>query len=513
MAERFAQAIYELLEGTNPRFPDDCKRFLSGVQDVASDHPREKKSLGRFADSHFVEICAAAGEVDEGDIPQVISRATDYLQSEYLLEESWAAHLSEEFVLAMWAHGHGESSEWIGDQHPVASVTAAAAGTTGSAAGKENRPKKPIDESAGETEMIDDPVTGPRRETFPGDDGPEIIGAAGAGMAAGRAGAGRTGGAYGTDGRSGGAGSGGRRAGLRLPHIIGIVVIAAALAFGFAFLFGLKSCDDEDKNSDTETTTEATAEAAEEGGEGEEAEDAEATEATKSKEKKESGALKPTDRVFAHWGTGGAGIANDFPSFDYAIEQGATHIEQDVVHAYDTEQIYVYKGSISSNSVYSPNLGNCPKLWEVFERYKKKITYVVELKTTNDDAVWALIELIRDEGMENNVIVQCFDPEMLRKVRESLPGTKTMQLYDGPGRGYGDLTDALGREYVDIICVEEEKGLMTPTNCDAAHNAGKEFGAWLLNSDDQIRQAISMGVDRYFTTEPKRAIQLEEEYR
>ena len=501
MAERFAEAIYELLEGTNPSFPDDCKRFLSGVQDVAGDYPREKKSLGRFADDHFIEICAAAGKTDEEDIPQVISRATDYLQSEYLLEESWAAHLSEEFVLAMWAHGHGESPEWIGDQHPAGAI---AAGAAGSAARKAGRPQKPIDERAGETEMIDDPVTGPRRETFPEDDGPEIIGAAGAG-----AGAYGSGGYAGTN--SGGAGNGGGRGGLRAPHIIGIVLIAAALAFGLAFLFGLNSCNDDDKDSGTETTTEATQEKDDSGEEANDDSDSgEAAGENGSGSESGSEALAPTDRVFAHRGTGGA--VDSFNSYDSAIQQGATHFEQDVVYA-DDGQLYVAKGSISPYTVPASQVAGNIRLRDVFEHYGKDYTFVVELKTTSAQGASALVDLIREYKEENNVIVQCFESGILSQVKGALPQTETMYLCDNNHNGQAGVDSALSMAYVDIIGVSYNDGMMNMINRDAVHGAGKKLCAWSLDDVNAIRQAIDLGVDCYFTVIPGEAIAQEKSYR
>ena len=42
-----------------------------------------------------------------------------------------------------------------------------------------------------------------------------------------------------------------------------------------------------------------------------------------------------------------------------------------------------------------------------------------------------------------------------------------------------------------------------------AHDYGKKFGAWGLNSEEDIKAAIEMGVDSYFTDETQLAVGIE----
>ena len=72
--------------------------------------------------------------------------------------------------------------------------------------------------------------------------------------------------------------------------------------------------------------------------------------------------------------------------------------------------------------------------------------------------------------------------------------------------------EALDLEYADMVAVNEAEGEMTEENCTAAQNAGKKFAVWNLDSESQIREAIEMGVDAYFTREPGLALKLEEKY-
>ena len=68
--------------------------------------------------------------------------------------------------------------------------------------------------------------------------------------------------------------------------------------------------------------------------------------------------------------------------------------------------------------------------------------------------------------------------------------------------------------YVDIISVraDVETGIFTESNCKAAHDAGKKFGVWTIDTEDEIKKAIDMGVDNYFTNDTALALKIERDY-
>ena len=53
---------------------------------------------------------------------------------------------------------------------------------------------------------------------------------------------------------------------------------------------------------------------------------------------------------------------------------------------------------------------------------------------------------------------------------------------------------------------------MTESNCRRAHDSGKLFSAWTLDTEDEIRTAIDMGVDTYFTNDTPLALSIERDY-
>ena len=54
---------------------------------------------------------------------------------------------------------------------------------------------------------------------------------------------------------------------------------------------------------------------------------------------------------------------------------------------------------------------------------------------------------------------------------------------------------------------------MNADNLKAANDSGKKFSAWTLNTEEEIKNAIDLGVDMYFTDDSALAVRLEEENR
>ena len=210
--------------------------------------------------------------------------------------------------------------------------------------------------------------------------------------------------------------------------------------------------------------------------------------------------------VFAHRGTGGS--EDSYQSFNSAIDQGARYIEQDVILR--GGELYVSHDRLSYEEVLAQGK---LRLRDVFDTYGTEVIYVVEIKTRNDKTVKAFNRLVKEYGYQDNVIVQCFKLNILRKIKKKFPGMRTLFLCDTYHGGQASVNKALGKSYVDIISVSVDDGLMTQGNCDKVHAVGKEFSAWILDSESQVDKAIAMGLDNYFTRHPRMAINRELENR
>lgn len=231
--------------------------------------------------------------------------------------------------------------------------------------------------------------------------------------------------------------------------------------------------------------------------------------------------LTPEDRVYSHRGASGEETEHTLAAYDLAVLCGSRYLEQDVVLSAD-DTLYVSHDPsalrLTGQDLLFADLHDeeidrlrtaqgqsILKLSDVFERYGEKVHYVVELRQTEE--VEPFLRLVEDFGFADRVIVQSFQRRVLEAVQARRPEMVRLYLLDDPRR----FESALALSYVDILCVE--KGMMTRQNCDSAHLSGKRFSVWTLDTEEEITQAIRLGVDCYFTDYTARALALEQELR
>ena len=229
------------------------------------------------------------------------------------------------------------------------------------------------------------------------------------------------------------------------------------------------------------------------------------------------------DHVYSHRGSAGS-MEHSFQAYDAAIAAGSHNIEQDVVISSDgvlfvshdisgltmTGNRDFYKdmtaAEIEELRTYEGN--KILRLSEVFDKYGRNVNYLVELKTTGEDTIQAFEDIIEKYDFADIVTVQSDDPDVLAAVEEKFPDMRKMLVCKTPGL----FNRALDLPYVDDISVKLIAGLMKEERCRAAHEHGKTFSAWTLDTEDEIRRAIDMGVDSYFTNDTPLALSIEKEY-
>ena len=227
--------------------------------------------------------------------------------------------------------------------------------------------------------------------------------------------------------------------------------------------------------------------------------------------------------VYSHRGSDGD-EEHSFKAYDAAIEAGSRYIEQDVVlsadgilyvsHDLNAWSMTGYNGwyeHMSSDAIDNlrTRAGNkVLRLSEVFDRYGRSINYVIELKSDSDACVEAFVKLADEYGLGDLITVQSMYPWRLEELENRCPDMPKLFVC----RSQADFERALDSPYVDIISVKADAGLMTLSNCEEAHGHNKLFSAWILNSEEAIKNAIDMGVDTYFTGDTPLALSLEREY-
>lgn len=231
----------------------------------------------------------------------------------------------------------------------------------------------------------------------------------------------------------------------------------------------------------------------------------------------------PASHIIAHRGTSGESLEHSFESYDKAISQGITNIEQDIVISADGT-LYVSHdlnaarmtgdgrafSAMSDSEIDSITTKagyKTLKLSEVFDRYGRDIRYIIELKSSDQATIDSFTALVNSYGMADNIVAQCFHLDALQKLEEIYPDMPKLYLCETGG----EFEQGYNQPYVDIVSVKYN--MMSEDIAARTHDAGKQLSAWTIDTEDSIKKAISIGVDIYFTDSIERALALEKEYR
>lgn len=231
----------------------------------------------------------------------------------------------------------------------------------------------------------------------------------------------------------------------------------------------------------------------------------------------------PWKYIISHRGSAER-VEHTFEAYDLAIQQGSINIEQDVVVSKDktlyvshdlsakrltgVDKLYSDMTDAEISKLRVANGEPIHTLESVFYRYGNKVNYVVELRSAfGFSQVIPFTEMVRQKGLDNNVILQSFSEDVLKNAETLVPNMPKMRLVETQA----EFNQALSSPVDDIVSMTQS--LMNKDNVDKVHKQNKIASAWTLDTEARIKKAISLGVDSYFTNYTGRAMQLEREYR
>ena len=210
-------------------------------------------------------------------------------------------------------------------------------------------------------------------------------------------------------------------------------------------------------------------------------------------------------------------------AYERAVEAGSKYLEADMVvsadgtvyvahddYAKDMTGINGYFSGMTDGQIDATKTRagyNIIKMSDLFDKFGDPVTYLIDIKYTSARNITAFTELVQKYGYEDNVIATSFYPDALSPLEATFPEMKKLYVC----QDQATFNAALGFSYIDIMCVPKE--IMFEDNLKAAHDNDKEFSVWTLNTEDEIKSAIEMGVDSYLTGDSELAIKAEEEYR
>ena len=229
-------------------------------------------------------------------------------------------------------------------------------------------------------------------------------------------------------------------------------------------------------------------------------------------------------KIFAHRGASAYAPENTLEAFRLAMEQGADGIELDVQMTKDGELVVIHdetidrvsngngavrdytleelkQFSVSNHFEQYPDV-KIPTLREVLELVKPGTMEInIELKT---GIYWypqieqKVLELVKEEGMEERIIYSSFNHYSVQKIRELSPEAETAYLIGDVMLDVADYTRNTGIKglhpalfhvkMADFLKKYKESGIA--------------LRVWTVNDKDQIRWLIDEGVDAVITNYP-----------
>jgi glycerophosphoryl diester phosphodiesterase len=233
-------------------------------------------------------------------------------------------------------------------------------------------------------------------------------------------------------------------------------------------------------------------------------------------------------KIIAHRGVSNIAPENTLIAFQKAIEFKADYFELDVHKTKDDSIVVIHDSSVdrtSSNDKkgeiselnysdleafkvgYSKKFGTkyqnekIPTLREALELANGKIKVCIEIKVYGVEA--AVLEIVNDLGMNNDVIIFSFYYPVLAKIRKLDKNIPTLYLI---GKA-----DKLSIDYAKLIEVNAiGVGYGTIVNkafINFAHSNGIELWKWTVNDDHDMQELIDMGLDGLITNFPNKALQ------
>lgn len=95
---------------------EDYRPFLSAIQDLSGNYPKEKKFLSQNLDDRYYAICMRAKSAQKDEIDHIVKQAENYLCSERMVARIWAHYISEQLVIGVWDAFHSGEYEYKGEK-------------------------------------------------------------------------------------------------------------------------------------------------------------------------------------------------------------------------------------------------------------------------------------------------------------------------------------------------------------------------------------------------------------
>ena len=248
--------------------------------------------------------------------------------------------------------------------------------------------------------------------------------------------------------------------------------------------------------------------------------------------------------VIAHRGGWRLWPENTLYAFQHAVDLGVDMLELDIHSTKDGHLVILHDADVDRTTngagrvndftlaelkqldagyTWSPDKGQTfpfrgrgiviPTLIEVFEAFPQ-MRMSIEIKQMEPDIVAVFGELIRQYGMQDWVLVACFDSGTLQRFRKQFPGVAT-----SPGMMEGMIFYALCWLHLGAIYHPNVEVLQFPMKVGpldgrhprvwvAARKHNIHVQIWTVDDEADMRMLVERGVDGIITRRPDRLLRM-----
>lgn len=248
--------------------------------------------------------------------------------------------------------------------------------------------------------------------------------------------------------------------------------------------------------------------------------------------------LRP--RIFGHRGASGECPENTLPAFERAVAQGATVLELDVHMTSDREVVVLHDATVErttdgAGEVASMTLGalqsldagarfvnaqgerpyagcgvSVPTLDAVLGRFEH-MAVNIEVKSDAEGIEHEVMRVIDRHRARPRVLLAAEHLALMERLRavasDVLTGFSMEEGIEFLVR-HDDPTYVPQGAALQVPRELNDGPLVTEAFVAAAHQKGVEVHVWVLNTDEELRAMLSLGVDGVMTDFPSRAAQM-----
>ena len=201
---------------------------------------------------------------------------------------------------------------------------------------------------------------------------------------------------------------------------------------------------------------------------------------------------------------------NTLRSFKKALEIGVNAVELDVRKTRDNQLVVIHdadvkrttdgKGLVSDLTVkeikeFTAEKGEkIPTLKEALDFLDKKVKILIELKEEGVDE--KVLSLVREGGLQKNVVIVSFSEEALRKVRKLDKEVETGLIYV---KHKNPVKAALDIEASYLLPLYR---FTHSANVQKAHENGLKVIVWTVNKPEEVAEYAKKGVDGIASDRP-----------